>query len=287
MATLESYRQRIFRPRRENSKIPNYAVVIIMLIFALGPIVILIFNSLKGTAEIGVNPLGFPRDIIWANYPNAWVEGGFAQTMRNSAFLVITTLVLQLTLSGLAAYSLARLNPPGANGLMILLLVGTTIPVWLYLVPLFILWRSLGLINNLFGLVLIYTAGGAPFAIFLLRAFMLQIHPDFEDAARIDGATELQVFRHVILPLSWPGFLTVGLLTALGTWSEYQLALIFITDPDFFPVTTSYTAFVGRFTRDWGLTSAAAVMMIAPVLILFLSLQRQFIDGLTQGGVKM
>jgi len=135
-------------------------------------------------------------------------------------------------------------------------------------------------------LILLYSAGGAPFAIFLLRSFMLQIHPDFEDAARIDGASELQVLWSVIMPLAWPGFLTVGLMTALGTWSEYQLALIFVTDPELFPVTTSYSAFVGRFSRDWGLTSAAAVMLIAPVLLMFLSLQRQFIDGLTAGGVK-
>lgn len=285
MTTLN--RRRIFKPTREPSMAPNYIVIIILLAFALFPIVILGFNSLKGSAEIGLNPLGLPRSLLFENYPNAWIEGNFAKTMRNSAFLVVMTVTLQLTLCGLAAYALARLNPPGSNTFMVIMLVGTTIPIWLYIVPLFILWRSLGLVNNLFGLIMIYTAGGAPFAIFLLRAFMLQIHPDFEDAARLDGANELQVLRHVILPLTWPGFLTVGLVTALGTWGEYQLALIFVTNPDLFPVTTSYSAFVGRFSRDWGLTSAAAIMMIAPVLLIFLSLQRQFIDGLTQGGVKL
>jgi raffinose/stachyose/melibiose transport system permease protein len=283
MSTL----QRLFKPGREASRVPNYIVVCVMLVFALGPLVILFFNSLKGTAELGMNPLGFPRTLVFQNYPDAWVQGGFARTMRNSAFLVVMTVSFTLFLCGLAAYSLARLKPPGGNAFMIIMLVGTTIPIWLYIVPLFILWRTLGLIDNLFGLILIYTAGGAPFAIFLLRAFMLQIHPDFEDAARVDGANELQVFRHVILPLTWPGFLTVGLVSALGTWGEYQLALIFIHNPDLFPVTTSYSAFVSRFSRDWGLTSAGAVMMILPVLIIFLALQRRFIDGLTQGGVKI
>ena len=283
MTTLRS----LFKSGREASKIPNYIVVSVMLVFALGPLIILTFNSLKGTAELGMNPLGFPRTLVFENYADAWVQGEFAKTMRNSAFLVIMTVSFTLFLCGLAAYSLARLKPPGGNAFMIIMLVGTTIPIWLYIVPLFILWRTLGLIDNLFGLILIYTAGGAPFAIFLLRAFMLQIHPDFEDAARVDGANELQVFRHVILPLTWPGFLTVGLVSALGTWGEYQLALIFIHNPVLFPVTTSYSAFVSRFSRDWGLTSAGAVMMILPVLIIFLALQRRFIDGLTQGGVKM
>ena len=257
-----------------------------MTAFALGPIVILFMNSVKGTAELGSNPIGFPRTFVWENYLVAWERGNFATTLGNSSFLVVTTVLAQLTFCGLAAYSLARLNPPGGNIFMVVMLTGSTIPVWLYIVPLFMLWRDLGLLNNLWGLILLYSAGGAPFAIFLLRSFMLQIHPDFEDAARIDGASELQVLWSVIMPLAWPGFLTVGLMTALGTWSEYQLALIFVTDPELFSVTTSYAAFLGRFSRDWGLTSAAAVMLIAPVLLMFLSLQRQFIDGLTAGGVK-
>ena len=115
---------------------------------------------------------------------------------------------------------------------------------------------------------------------------MVQLPRDFEDAARVDGANEMQVLMRVVLPLSWPGFLTVGLVVALGVWSEFQIALIFIQDPNLFPVTTSFWAFTRRFSRDWALTSAAAVMMIAPLLAIFLTLQRQFIDGLTQGGVK-
>ena len=274
------------RQGREPSLWLNYFVLLLMTAFALGPVVILFMNSVKGTAELGSNPIGFPRTFVWENYLVAWERGNFANTMGNSSFLVVTTVLAQLTLSGLAAYSLARLNPPGGNIFMVVMLTGSTIPIWLYIVPLFMLWRDLGLLNNLWGLILLYSAGGAPFAIFLLRSFMLQIHPDFEDAARIDGASELQVLWSVIMPLAWPGFLTVGLMTALGTWSEYQLALIFVTDPELFPVTTSYSAFVGRFSRDWGLTSAGAVMLIAPVLLMFLSLQRQFIDGLTAGGVK-
>ena len=278
---------RLFKPGREPSQVPNHIVVVLMLIFALGPVLILGFNSLKSTAELGLNPLGPPKTIVMENYPNAWVEGNFATTMRNSAILVVATVTSVLLFGGMAAYSLARLRPPGANAFMVFMLVGTTIPVWLYIVPLFILWRTLGLIDSLFGLVLIYTAGSSPFAIFLLRTFMVGIHQDLEDAARVDGANDWQVFKNVILPLAWPGFLTVGLVVALGTWGEYQLALMFVHKPELFPVTTSYSAFVSQFSRDWGLTSAAAIMMVAPVLIIFLSLQRQFIEGLTQGGVKL
>ena len=116
---------------------------------------------------------------------------------------------------------------------------------------------------------------------------MIGLSKDFEDAARVDGANELQIITRVVLPLVWPGFLTVGLVVGLAVWGEFQLALIFIQDPDAAPITTSYFKFTQRFGRDWPLTSAGAVMMIFPVLVFFLALQRRFIEGLTQGGVKM
>ncbi len=265
---------------------PNYIILGLLVIFALGPLVILVFNSLKSSAEIAQNPIGPPRALAWSNFPRAWTIGDFAVTTRNSGILVVGTVTGVLTLGGLAAYSLARLRLPGDNFLMLYLLVVSTLPVWLYLVPLFFLWKNLGLLNSRLGLILIYIPLNAPFAIFLLRSYMVGLPVDFEDAARVDGANELQVFTRVVLPLSWPGFLTVGLVVALGVWSEFPLALIFVNDPDKFPVATSFFKFTSRFSRDWSLTSAAAVMMLAPILVIFLALQRRFIDGLTQGGLK-
>ncbi|MCC6804324.1 MAG: carbohydrate ABC transporter permease, partial [Anaerolineae bacterium] len=163
----------------------------------------------------------------------------------------------------------------------------STIPIWLYLVPLFYTWRTLGLINNRLGVILIYTALNAPLSIFLLRSYMVGLPVEFEDAARVDGANEFQLLTRIVLPLTWPGFLTVGLVVGLGVWSEFQIALVFISDPKLFPVTTSFFKFTDRFSRDWSLTSAGAVLMIFPVLVLFLALQRRFVEGLTQGGVKV
>jgi raffinose/stachyose/melibiose transport system permease protein len=276
----------IFGRRRGSRLALNYSVLIVLVFFAIGPLVLLGFNSLKSNAEIASNPLGPPQSWRFANYPEAWVAGGFSTTVRNSLLFVAGTVAAVLILGGLAAYSLARLDPPGSNFFMVYMLGGSTLPIWLFLVPLYFLWNQLGLINTMPGVILIYTALNAPLAVFLLRSYMVQLPRDFEDAARVDGANELQVLTRVVLPLSWPGFLTVGLVVALGVWSEFQIALIFIQNPDLFPVTTSFWAFTRRFSRDWALTSAAAVMMIAPLLAIFLTLQRQFIEGLTQGGVK-
>jgi raffinose/stachyose/melibiose transport system permease protein len=272
--------------RRQGSLAPNYLVLSLLLVFAIGPLLVLSFNSLKTQAELGRNPLGPPQSFMWENFPKAWEVGNFSITTRNSAVLVAGTVLGVLVLGGMAAYSLAKLDLPGAGALTLYLLVGTSLPIQLYLVPLYFAWNRLGLVNNLLGLVIIYIATNAPFAVFLLRSYMLQLPSDFEDAARVDGASEWQVFARIVVPLTWPGFLTVGLVVALSVWNEFLLATVFLTEQDLFTVVTSYNNFAQRFSRDWTMTSAAALMMILPVIVIFLTLQRRFIEGLTQGGLK-
>jgi len=272
--------------RRWLRLVPNYLILSILVLSALGPLVVLGFNSLKSSAELGHNPLGPPQRMLWENYSTAWVVGNFSTTTRNSLILVAGTVVGVLVLGGMAAYSMARLRLSGMNILILYLLITSSLPIQMFLVPLFFLWRNLGLINNLWGLMIIYIALNSPFAILLLHSYMVQLPFDFEDAARVDGPNEWQVFTRVVVPLAWPAFLTVGLVVALAVWNEFLLATVFLTDPQRFTVVTSYFNFTTRFGRDWGLTSAGGVMMIVPILLLFLSLQRRFIAGLTQGGVK-
>ena len=276
---------RAFFSRRENLA-PNYIILGLLCLFALAPIAILVFNSLKTNLEIGQNSITFPREIIWTNYPEAWVQGKFSVTMTNSAIFVGGTVTSVIVLGGLAAYALARLNPRGSGIYMIYMLTLSTIPFWLYAVPLFILWKNLALLNTRAGLVIIYTALNSPFAIFLLRSFMVKFPADLEDAARVDGAKEWQVLTRIVLPIMWPSLLTVALVVALGVWGEFQIALIFMQQDEKMPITTSYFNFMRRFSRDWSLTSAGAVMMILPVLVIFMLLQRRFVEGLTQGGLK-
>jgi raffinose/stachyose/melibiose transport system permease protein len=131
-----------------------------------------------------------------------------------------------------------------------------------------------------------YSATLSPFAAFLLRSFRVALPSDFEDAARVDGASERQVFWNIIRPLTWPGFLTAGLITGFAAWNEFLFAVTFLQEPEVKTVTASLFAFADRFERDWALTSAASVIMILPVLVLFLAMQRRFIAGLTQGCLK-
>ena len=275
------------RSSRTASLVPNYVILSLLVIFSLGPLTVLGFNSLKSNAEVGRNPLGPPREAIqWENFTEAWEVGEYSVALRNSLIIVSGTIVGVCLVGGMAAYALAKLDLPGTDAFIIYFLVGTSLPVQLFLVPLYFLWARLGLVDNLLGLVIIYVALYSPFATFLIRSYMVAIPPDFEDAARVDGASEWQVFSRVIVPITWPGFLTAGLVTGLWAWNEFLFAVTFLHKPEVMTVILSYYNFAGRYGRDWGLTSAAALILILPVVAIFLLLQKQFIEGLTEGGLK-
>lgn len=266
----------------------NYTILILMTLLALAPVSIVFFNSLKTRAQLGQNSLGpMINELHWENYSIAWNDGNFLTTVRNSLILVACTVSGLLLLGGMAAYSLRKPNMPGTTFMMAFTLLLSTVPIWLFVVPLLGLWKQLHLVNTLFGLVIIYIALESPFSIFLLRSYMILIPSDFEDAARVDGANDWNIFTQVYMPVVWPGFLATGLVVALGVWNDFSLAFIFITDSNLYPVTVNFFRFIQIFSgMDYGLTSAAAVMMVAPVILIFLLLQRRFVEGLTQGGFR-
>jgi raffinose/stachyose/melibiose transport system permease protein len=274
------------RASREPSKVSYYVVLFALAVFALAPLVTLGFNALKTSAELGRNPLGPPLSPVFSNFPKAWELGNFTVTMRNSSIITVGTVIGVCIIAGMAAYALSRLHLPGSDGVLFYLFVGSAIPVQLFLVPLFFLWSRLQLTNSLIGIIIIYWAIYSPFATLLLRSYLVALPRDFEDAARIDGANELQVLTRVVLPLAWPGFLTIALVSGLAAWNEFFFAVTFIQDDNLKPIATSFLAFQNQFSRDWGLTSAAGLFMILPVIVLFLILQRRFIEGLASGGLK-
>jgi raffinose/stachyose/melibiose transport system permease protein len=265
----------------------NYVILTVLSAFSLLPLVILVMNSFKTTGEISANPLGLPMALQFENYVKAWTTGRFATAIPNTLFLIVLTVVGVWLIAGMAAYSLARLKPAGGNTFIMYLMLVVSLPIQATVFVLFNVWSQLDLVDNLWGLVPIYIANQAPFSTVLLRSFMVAIPGDFEDAARVDGASNWQVFRQIILPLTWPGFLTAGLLAALNVWNEFFLAVTFIQTPALKPVSTSLYGFIAstRF-QEWGVANAASVIMMLPVLIFFLFLQRHFIVGITQGGLK-
>ena len=268
-------------------KIGSWVVVLLMALFVLVPLIILFLNSFKTKTEVIYNPFGVPSEgFHLTNYPEAWEKGNYSHTLVNSSIITVITIIGVLIVSGMSAYSISRLKVKRGGLLISFLILISSIPIQMYVVPLFVLWSSLDLTNNLLGLAIIYIALQSPFATLLLRSYMIAIPETFDESARIDGASEFTILRKILLPILWPSFLTVGLVSGLYAWNEFLLAVTFINKPDLKPVSTSLYAFTSRFSQDWALTSAASIIMLLPVLILFLLLQKQFIAGLTQGGLK-
>ena len=266
----------------------NHLILMILAMTIILPLLVLLFNSVKPQSEFATNPLGFPNEIRLMNYYDAWMIGGYARIFLNSFILVVGTLIVNLTLSGMAAFSLAVLNPRGKLTIVlgIYLLVGISIPEQMFILPLFILWKNLYLTNTRIGLIIIYSALNAPFAVFLIRSYMIQLPSELFEAAKIDGANTLQLFYKIALPLSWPVFLTTGLVVGLVVWNEFLFALTFMQTEAYKPISTILFAFQSRFENDYSLVSAASIMMAAPIAILFMFFQRKFIAGLTGGGLK-
>jgi raffinose/stachyose/melibiose transport system permease protein len=263
-----------------------YLVASVLAVFSLGPILVLFSNSFKSDNELGNNPLGLPLHPLLSNYLNAWNQGNLGQALGNSIVIAAGTIFGVWIIAGLAAYAITHMDLPGGDGVLLYLVICFAIPFQLFLVPLYFLWSSLNLTDNLLGLIIIYCAIYSPLAILLLRSYLVGIPRDFSEAARIDGASELQVATRIVLPLALPGFLTVGLIAGFSAWNEFIYAVTFIQSDSLLPVSTSFLAFQQSFHRYWGLTDAAGVIVMLPIIGLFLFLQRRFIEGLSAGGLK-
>jgi raffinose/stachyose/melibiose transport system permease protein len=168
---------------------------------------------------------------------------------------------------------------------MTYMLIASSLPTQMFLVPLFYMWARAGLYDSRLGLVLIYTGLFSPFATLLLRSFMIGLPREMEEAARVDGASEWRVFTEVVLPNMLPGILTIALTTALSAYNEFLFAVTMIQTAGRMPLSTTFFSFQQGFTQNYPLISAAGFIMIAPMLILFLVLQRRFISGLASSGL--
>lgn len=264
----------------------SYTVLGLVAAYSLVPVLMLVFNSLKSDLELGRNPLGPPQNPRLENFTEAWVQGSLGRGMLNSAIIVLGTVVGVWICAGLAAYALARLDVPFKGGIATYLFLVISLPVQIFLVPLFFLWSRLGLTDTLQGLIIIYVAINTPFATLLLRSFLVAIPKEIDEAARIDGANELQTAVRVVLPLARPGFLTVGIVVGLAAYNELLFAVTFISEPSTLPIATAYLNFSQGFTQQYGLLNAAGVIMVVPVLVMFVLMQKKFISGLAAGGVK-
>lgn len=264
----------------------TYGVLALLAFITLFPIALLVLNSVKGAAEIVQSPLSLPATLRWDNFTRAWDDANFSRSLLNSGLLTGLTIVLVCTTGSLTAYVLARRKVRSWKIVTFYLLATTTAPIQLFLFPLYFGFARLGLINNIFAVSLVYTAIWSPFAIMLLRTYFLAVPKELEEAALVDGATHWQVFWRVMLPIVSPGILTVALIIGLYSWNEFLIATTFLQTEERQTAVISFFLLSGQYSSDWGEIMAAALIIVLPVVILFVALQRRFIEGMAGGSVK-
>lgn len=268
------------------SKILVYLFLGLAAFFILYPLVLMLLNSLKSNFEIFVNPIGLPEDPNWGVFAQVWTEANLGQAIFNSLFIALGTVASVCTVTSMAAWVIARRNVPGWFLISLYFLVTTTIPIQMYIFPLYFVMGWFGLINQPLAVIYIYTAIFTPFSLFLLRTYIVEIPVELEEAARIDGASEAQIFFRVILPLIKPGLITVALITGLSAWNEFLIAVTFLQTGEDATATARFYQLIGRFSSNWAEQMAIAAMIAIPVVVFFVLLQRRFIEGVSSGAVK-
>jgi raffinose/stachyose/melibiose transport system permease protein len=265
---------------------PKHVLLWIYAIASLSPLVIMVLNSFRTTKQMATDPLGLPDSLNLGSYQKAWITASFETYFLNSMFVTITSVFIGTAVSLLAAYVFARSKRPLFAVLEGLFLSGLLLPVFLAILPIFYLFDALGLISNLWGLILVYSALSIPFSSFILAAFFRQLPIDLEEAARIDGAGYFRTFFFILLPLVRPAIATVVVFRFVPIWNDFFYPLMLMRDRDAYTLPVGLTRFFGEYQTDWATLFAGLTITTIPLVILFIVASKQLVSGLTAGMSK-
>jgi len=267
---------------------PAYVVLGLWSLFTLFIILWVIMSSLKSNRDLFSSVWALPKALHFANYAKALFAVSMGSYFLNSLAVVLMSVLLILLLSAPASYVLSRTQFKGRNLITMLFIGGIGIPLPLMFIPLFVILSGLRINNTLFGLGLLFVAVSLPFTVYILTGFFGSLPAELEEAATIDGATDFQVFFRVMLPLGLPGLITATIFNFIGLWNEYQLALVFLNDPNKSTLSLGlYTLSNGmEYTGDWVGLMAGVVIVMIPTVVLYIILSERMISGITMGAVK-
>ena len=263
-----------------------YAALIVVLLQTIYPLFWVLSGSLKTKNEIITNVWGPPAGLEFGNYAEAWKMAGMGMRIVNSVSITAAALVVLVAAATPCAYALARLRFRGRGIVTAAIVAAMFVPPQVMAIPLFMVARDLGLINNRLGVAVIYAASSLPLSVFILRSFFLTLPADLEDAARVDGASRFQVLLHIMLPLIRPGVALVLIFGFIEIWNDFFLAFLLLRKPELQTIPLGLVSFFQQYDSLWNLYFAALMITTLPVIIVFLLMQRQFIAGLTAGAVK-
>lgn len=256
-------------------------------IFSLLPLVWLVRSSLMNMGQIfELPPVWIPNPVQFSNYGEALTILPFGRYFVNTAIIVVFSVLGVIVTSSISAYSFARMTWKGRNLVFGLLLSSMMLPYAVTLIPTFIGWSKVGLTNSFIPLIAPAWFGGSAFNIFLLRQFYLSIPRDLDEAAYVDGAGHLRIFWSIILPLTKPALIVVGLFSFLAAWNDFLGPLVYLNDETKYTLALGLQQFKGMYSAEWHLMMAAATVVLLPAIIVFFIGQRYFIEGITLTGIK-
>ena len=262
-------------------------VVSLIAVLFVVPLVWMVLSSLKTAPEVFARPFHWlPARVQWQNYATVWMneEASMLRAFANTLYIALFSIVGQMLISSLAAYSFAKINFKGKQIVFMLFLSSMMVPSQLTIIPRFMLFKTIGLYNNLWAIILPAFFGAT--SIFMLRQFYMGLPNDLIEAAKIDGAGHLRIFLRIMLPLTKAALMSLIILTFISSWNEYMAPLIFLVKKELYTVSQNIQWYMLDEFKEHNLTMAAATSAIVPVVILFIVGQKYFVEGIATSGVK-
>ncbi|TDD50241.1 carbohydrate ABC transporter permease [Nonomuraea terrae] len=259
----------------------------VVAVFWISPLALLVVTAIRPLSDfIGNGPLSWPSAFTWENFSDAWDIGNFATTYGNSALLLILKVPLGVLISAMLGFALAKLRMKFRRTVMFSVFLGLTIPIYIAIVPVFIMMRTAGATDSVIGLIGPYLAFGIPFEVLVLQSFFRQLPNEIIEAARVDGAGDWRIFWTIVLPLSAPALVTVLILDAVATWNEFLFALILLNSDANKTLPVGLLNFQGQFSNNTTGLAAGILIAVVPILLAYTLLQRWIVAGLTAGATK-
>ena len=267
-------------------KVIVYAILILIAVVMIIPFLWMLSASIKSDREVfQMDPFVLiPKNPKWSNYAKIWTKIPMLTFVKNTVVLTIIVTFLQLFTSSFAAYAFAKLRFKFRNGLFLAYIATIAMPWQVYMVPQFLMMRSFGLNDKL--LAMICLQAFSAFGVFMMKQFYEGIPNELSEAARIDGMTEYQIYSHIMLPLSKPALSTLTIFTFVNTWNDYLGPLIYLKSESKKTIQLGLKMFISQYSSDYGLIMAGSVLSLIPVIIVFMCLQKYFVEGVASTGLK-
>jgi ABC-type glycerol-3-phosphate transport system permease component len=276
--------KRAYAPGRPG--VGRHVALVLFALVTLFPVILVVSSTLKSSRDVRVNPFGLFTSFSTENLSTAWTVGNFDAYLLNSILLSVPSTLIVVVLSTTAGYAFARLPFPGRTPAFYLVVFGLLVPFFAYMIPLYFQMRSMGLLDSLVGVNLVLATTQLSFGTWFMRAFFTDLPGELEQAARVDGASEFQIFLRIMLPLVTSGMGALAVFTFLQQWNNFLVPLLYMPGGEYRPLTLGLYLFIGGRSVDIGPLAAGTLITILPVVVLYVALQRQVTQGFLSGAVK-